>query len=185
MNEPDPETLEAQLAVQRRTLTHLLEQAASASAGQHPADIASAIDAARAEVERLKAMLRERGVVVADEANDAAPRAAGGDVVMGDQRTITTQGGDEAEGDIDRRQVAVEGGTIYGNIIGHYHVPPSPPSVTKSLRTGGSGSRRRCARATWTDDRRRTGAARLLLPTQGILFEHIREAQAPQHTEMC
>jgi hypothetical protein len=84
MNEPDPEMLEAQLATHRRTLAHLLEQAASSSACQFPASIASAIDATRAEVGRLKAALRERGVLVADEANDAAPRAAGGDVMMGE-----------------------------------------------------------------------------------------------------
>lgn len=119
MNEPDPETIEAQLAAHRRTLAGLLKQATFFSASQLVADIAHAIDATRAEIERLKAMLRKRGISVVDEANDAALRAAGGDVVIGDQYNVTTQGGDYAERDIDRRQgVFVEGGTIYGPVIG-------------------------------------------------------------------
>jgi hypothetical protein len=67
MSEPNPETIEAQLAAHRRTLADLLEQAASVSAGQRVAAIAHDIDAAHAEVERLKATLAS-AALVADEA---------------------------------------------------------------------------------------------------------------------
>ena len=54
--------------------------------------------------------------------NTAAPTntIAGRNVeVMGDKRTINTQGGDYAEGNIDKRQGAfISGGTIYGPVVG-------------------------------------------------------------------
>ncbi len=58
------------LATHRRTLAHLMKQAAHFSAGHLPAHIASGIDEARAEIVQIKAVLRENGVTVADHVND-------------------------------------------------------------------------------------------------------------------
>ncbi len=53
-----------------------------------------------------------------------------GDKVMGDKRTIDTSGGDYAEGNIDKRQGAfVNGGAVYGNIIGQQIVHQAEQSA--------------------------------------------------------
>src|SRR5688500_12308083 len=114
------------LAAHRRTLAHLLQQAAQYGGEVFaPPQTANGIAEARANIARIKAALRAGGVEVEDESNDQAPpqvepgqRGAGdivqgdkvggdkvgGDKVMGDKRTIDTDGGDYAEGDIDKRQ---------------------------------------------------------------------------------
>jgi hypothetical protein len=69
----DPDTITQQfalLATHRRTLTHLVAQAAQFSAGFVPAHIANGIALARAEIQRIKAVLREGGVEVEDGPND-------------------------------------------------------------------------------------------------------------------
>jgi NB-ARC domain len=142
----DQESINTQLALlrtHRRTLAHLLEQAAQFGGEVFaPPQTANGIVAARAEIRRIKAALRAGGVSVEDEPNDEAPpqvepvqsqrmggdvvsgdKVAGdkvaGDKVMGDKRTITTEGGNYAEGNIDKRQGAfVSGGTIQGPAIG-------------------------------------------------------------------
>lgn len=71
----DQETIARQLdllTTHRRTLAHLLQQAAQFSAGYVPAHIANGIAEARAEIRRIKAALREGGVQVEDDLNDDA-----------------------------------------------------------------------------------------------------------------
>lgn len=138
------------LATHRRTLTHLVAQAAQYGGEVFaPPENANGLAAARAEIARIKAALLERGIRVEDEPNDTASpqgvpaQRAGGDVVhgdkvggdkvMGDKRTIDTGGGDYAEGDIDKRQGAfVEGSTVHGDVIGQQvvqHAVPLAPAL--------------------------------------------------------
>jgi eukaryotic-like serine/threonine-protein kinase len=125
----DPEARSQQLtllATHRRTLAHLVAQAAQYGGEVFaPPSTANGIAEARANIGRIKAILRKNGVQVEDAPNDKAPpqvepiQRAGGDVGMGDKRTINT-GGDYAEGDIDKRQgeAFVEHSTVYRNVIG-------------------------------------------------------------------
>src|SRR4051794_41074555 len=121
----DSDTINLQttlLATHRRTLAHLLEQAAQyGGGGVTPTHTVNGIAEARANISRIKAFLRKNGVQVEDGPDDKASRRrkptqahragdvvagdkVGGDKVMGDKRTINTPGGDYAEGNIDRRQ---------------------------------------------------------------------------------
>ena len=62
------------LATHRRTLAHLLQQAAQyGGAVFAPPHTANGIAEARAEIQRLKLVLRDAGVVVPDEPNDQQP----------------------------------------------------------------------------------------------------------------
>src|SRR5205823_1136750 len=85
----DQEAIDNQLALlatHRRTLAHLLEQAAAYGGVRlAPSQTTAGIAAARAEIQRIKAALREGGVEVADAPNDEAPPA-----------TTATQGGQPA-----------------------------------------------------------------------------------------
>ncbi len=75
----DQEIINAQLdllAVHRRTLAHLLQQAAQYGGEVFaPPQTANGIAQARAEIERIKAALREGGVPVEDERNEKTPPA--------------------------------------------------------------------------------------------------------------
>src|SRR5262245_9648199 len=141
----DQETISAQqelLAAHRRTLAHLLQQAAQFGGEVFaPPQTANGIAETRTEIQRIKAALREGGVQVEDDPNDEAPPQAeptqpqpmghdivsgdkvggdkvGGDKVLGEKRTINTEGGDYTEGNTDNRQGAfVRGGTVRGSVI--------------------------------------------------------------------
>jgi len=141
LDEEEIDNQQRLLAAHRRTLIHVMEQAA-AYGGEvfAPPQTVSGIADARTNISRIKAYLRENGIAVEDELSDVAPPQVepvqrsggdvvmgdkvggdkvGGDKVMGDKRTIDTGGGDYAEGTIDKRQgVFVEGGTIYGPVVG-------------------------------------------------------------------
>src|SRR5215210_442692 len=73
----DPDTIAQQLtllATHRRTLAHLLQQAAQYGGEVFaPPQTANGIAEARAEIQRIKAILRESGFQVEDEPNDEAP----------------------------------------------------------------------------------------------------------------
>jgi GTPase SAR1 family protein len=112
------------LAAHRRTLAHLVQQAAQYGGDVFaPPQTANGIAEARAQVRRIKAALREGGLPVEDEPNDEGssqvqpvqPQRAGGD-----QTTINSDGGDVAGRDIDSRQgeTFVEGSAVIGDIIG-------------------------------------------------------------------
>jgi NB-ARC domain-containing protein len=158
----DQETINQQLillAAHRRTLAHLLRQAAQYGGEVFaPAQTATGIAEARAEIRKIKAILRKNGVRVDEEPGDKAPRRrkpaqaqqagdvisgdkvggdkVGSDKVMGDKRIINTEGGNYAEGNIDKRQgdVFVEG-NVYGNVIGVQNIF-NQPSPAPALRAG-------------------------------------------------
>src|SRR5215207_3264556 len=73
----DPEARSQQLtllATHRRTLAHLVAQAAQYGGEVFaPPQTANGIAEARAEIQRMKVALREGGVVVLDEPNDQRP----------------------------------------------------------------------------------------------------------------
>jgi uncharacterized protein YjbI with pentapeptide repeats len=74
----DPDTIDEQihlLTAHRRTLAHLLREAAQFSAGHLPAHIASGISETRANISRIKVYLRQNDVAVEDELNDEVPPA--------------------------------------------------------------------------------------------------------------
>src|SRR3982751_451351 len=63
------------LATHRRTLAHLLEQAAQYGGEVFaPPQTANGIAEARQQTRRIKAVLRKNGVQVEDDPNDKAPR---------------------------------------------------------------------------------------------------------------
>lgn len=123
------------LATHRRTLAHLVEQAAAyGGAVLAPPQTATGIEESRSEIARIKIVLREGGVQVEEEPNEEGspqtepvPRVGGdvvagdkvsGDKVMGDKRTVDTGGGDYAEGDIGKRQgIFIECSTLQGPVI--------------------------------------------------------------------
>jgi hypothetical protein len=138
----NPDIVNAQLellAAHRRTLAHLLTQAAQyGGVAFAPPQTANGIAEARAEIQRIKAVLRAGGVVVEEEPGDEAPPpiaivavphagdVVGGDTVLGDQtnidthggNSVTTDGGDYAGRNLDKRQGKVfVDGNLYGNII--------------------------------------------------------------------
>lgn len=134
----DQDTINQQfalLAAHRRTLAHLLEQAAAyGGTVLAPPQTAAGIEEARAEIGRIKMALCEGGVTVEHKPNDEAPPEAqpvqrtggdlvagdkvGGDKVVGNKRTIDTHGDDYAEGNIDKRQGNfISGGTVQGPVI--------------------------------------------------------------------
>jgi tetratricopeptide (TPR) repeat protein len=64
----------ALLATHRRTLAHLLQQAAQFGGEVFaPPYTANGIAAARAEIQRIKAILRQAGMMISDEPNDERP----------------------------------------------------------------------------------------------------------------
>jgi tetratricopeptide (TPR) repeat protein len=71
-DDDDTTSLQEQLATHRRTLAHPLTQRAYFDAGLVPSHVAHSIDEARSEIARLKAALRDAGVVVEDQAGDEA-----------------------------------------------------------------------------------------------------------------
>jgi hypothetical protein len=99
----DPEARSQQLtllATHRRTLAHLVAQAAQYGGEVFaPPQTANGIAEARAEIQRMKVALREGGGVVQDEPNDERPRQvepvkplrAGGDVMSGDKHIHIAQ----------------------------------------------------------------------------------------------
>jgi hypothetical protein len=160
----DPETITQQhelLQTYRKTLAHLLQQAAMYGGEEFaPPVTVNGIAEARRAIRRIKRVLHENGVPIADAPYDTAPRRrkplqsslgdgmrgdtiagdkVGGDKVMGDQQTITTSGGISVGGDAQVvQQVTASGGTI-GSIIGqqnnyNYHLPLSAPPALHQLR---------------------------------------------------
>lgn len=108
---PDPDAIAHQqqlLATHRRTLAHLLQQAAQYGGEVlAPPQTANGLAEARAAIDRVKQELRAQGVEVADDALDTAPPAPDAPPRAGsavEQYTIQTGGGDYAEGDIDQRR---------------------------------------------------------------------------------
>jgi hypothetical protein len=120
----DAETIDQQralLATHRRTLAHLLQQAARYGGEVFaPPQTANGIEEARAAIARIKAALREAGAVVEDEPGDVAAASeetrAGapptgvlgrvdvsgqvtGNVVGTNYGSVTYQGGDQVAGD--------------------------------------------------------------------------------------
>ena len=73
----DPDTITEQLtllAAHRRTLAHLVQQAAQYGGEVFaPPQTANGIAEARANIARIKAVLRAGGVAVEDEPSDQAP----------------------------------------------------------------------------------------------------------------
>lgn len=72
----DQETINKQLVLlvtHRRTLAHLLHQAAQFSLGHLPTHIANGITEARANIAHIKLYLHEHGVLTENEPNDEAP----------------------------------------------------------------------------------------------------------------
>jgi hypothetical protein len=118
------------LAVHRRTLAHLLRQTAQyGGAVFAPPQTANGIAEARAEIRRIKTILRGSEVIVEDEPNDEGPpqieplqQQQAGDspaTIHSAGRSYITTGGDHAGRDIDKRQGgAFVEGNAYGNIIG-------------------------------------------------------------------
>src|SRR5947208_11653512 len=102
----DPEFITQQLALlatHRRTLAHLLRQAAQYGGEVFaPPQTANGIAEARVEIRRIKAVLHGNDTQVNDEPNDDVPlqvepvplRRAGSDIVSGDK-----VGGDKVMGD--------------------------------------------------------------------------------------
>jgi len=138
----DDEAITQQLALltaHRRTLAHLLQQAAQFGGEVFaPPQTANGIAQARAEIQRMKAALRDGGVQVEDEPSDEAaalaesvsPRRPGGE-----QTTIST-GGDYAGRDIDKRQGGsfIEG-NVYGSVIDQQNIF-NQPALAPALRPG-------------------------------------------------
>jgi hypothetical protein len=120
------------LVVYRRTLAHLLTQAAQYGGEVHaPPQVVNGVFEARENIRSVKASLRTNHVPVEDHPDDeqsrqqtavgnAQPISRGttSTVITGDQINITG-GGDYARGDIDKRRgVFVSGGHIQGPLIG-------------------------------------------------------------------
>src|SRR5262249_7468972 len=107
---------------------HLLRQAAQYGGESFsPSATANGIAEARAQIQRIKAILRENQANVTDTFIDEPSEATnieattimGDRSIAGNQSSINIAGGDYAEGNIDKRQgVFIEGGTIYGPVVG-------------------------------------------------------------------
>jgi tetratricopeptide (TPR) repeat protein len=156
----DQETVTQRLAIlatHRRTLAHLLQQAAQYGGEVFaPPQTANGIVDARTEIGRIKEALREGGLAVEDELGDDAPpqnepaqphqlgddqfgarhlqgfiNEVSGSVSQnfGEQTNVNTGGGDYAEGNIDKRQaeIFVENSAISGDVIGHQTVVQATP----------------------------------------------------------
>jgi eukaryotic-like serine/threonine-protein kinase len=145
----DQDTITQQLALlaqYRRTLDHLLQQAA-AYGGEifTPPETANGIAVARAEIARIKAALRVGGAPMENEPNDEAPpqvepvqqqQVGGGQINaqgsqgsinqasgpisqnFGNQTTIDTKGGPAIVGNQIEQSNIIAGGTIEGDVIG-------------------------------------------------------------------
>src|SRR5687768_2803825 len=95
------------LAAYRRTLAHLLQQAAQYGGEVFaPPQTANGIAEARQQIRRIKAVLRKNGVQVEDDPNDKTPRRRKsvqspltGDVISGDKVAGDKIGGDKVMGD--------------------------------------------------------------------------------------
>jgi len=112
---------EALLTAHRRTLAHLIEQAAQFGGEPFaPSQTANGIAEARAEIQRIKAVLREDGVTVEKEPGDEAPllREPVSPLQAPHQRNINTGGGNYIEGNQSQQGVFVSGGAIHGDLIG-------------------------------------------------------------------
>jgi hypothetical protein len=121
------------LATYRRTLAHLIQQAAQHGGEAFaPVSISNGIHEARISIQHIKAALRAHGASVNDLAGDEPPEAqlpassmqAPPSAAMGQRidkhGDSTTGDGDDAEGNIDQRRGAfISGGTIYGPVVGH------------------------------------------------------------------
>jgi tetratricopeptide (TPR) repeat protein len=124
------------LATHRRTLAHLLQQAAQYGGEVFaPPQTANGIAEARQQIRRIKAILRKNGVQLDDVPNDKAPRRRKpaqlqqpGDVISGDK-----VGGDKIAGDkvsitnISPNQGAQ--GVFHGSVNIQLPPPPSPPTL--------------------------------------------------------
>src|SRR5690349_3430271 len=124
---------QALLATYHRTLAHLIQQAAQyGGETSAPVSISNGIHEARRSIQHIKAALRTSGVSVNDGPNDEPPEAqlplssapaslsTPTSQPVDTHSTISTGGGDYAEGNIDQRQGAfISGGTIYGPVVGY------------------------------------------------------------------
>jgi hypothetical protein len=72
-NKEDSDDLHALLQAHRRTLADLLTQQAMFSPAYVPPSISHGIRNARAEIQRTKRSLRDRGIAIGDHPNDEAP----------------------------------------------------------------------------------------------------------------
>lgn len=119
------------LATYRRTLVHLLQQAAQYGGEvSAPPSVSNGIHEARANIRHIKATLRGYGVPTTEHPDDepAASQSAASPAFrlpdatrqeVGAQGNVKTGGSDSPEGGIDKRQgVFVSGGTIYGPVVG-------------------------------------------------------------------
>jgi hypothetical protein len=132
----DPDTIAQQrslLAAQRRTLAHLVQQAAAHGGMTFaPPATANSITEARAAIQRIKALLRTHGVAVADEPNDdeppqlelVTPPRTGGDLIGGDR-----VGGDKVGGDklvIENKAPDQSAQGIFHGSVSITHNAPTP-----------------------------------------------------------
>jgi hypothetical protein len=118
----------ALLATYRRTLAHLLEQAAQhGGPASAPPQVGNGIHEAREQIRRIKAALRARDAPTADHPDDEPPPRSPTPPAdrppdaqpAATRRDVGAGGGDYAEGNIDKRQGAfVSGGTIHGPVVG-------------------------------------------------------------------
>jgi hypothetical protein len=144
------------LAIYRRTLAHLLQQAAQYGGETYaPPHISNGLHEAREHIRQIKAALRTRHVSAEDApeeepslpqlaAESSAPSHGAPAKTIGTLQNVATGGGDYAESSIDKRQGAfVSGGTVYGPVVGSnvgtitaaYDTPipgNAPPSTLES-----------------------------------------------------
>ena len=126
MTDDDTTSLQEQLVAHRRTLATLLRQVATHTAAYAPPAQISGIVEARREIARLKAALRNAGVVIEDQAGDEATaegearaqRAPGAAVSIGRDQ-INAQ---DSQGFINQAS-----GPITQNFGTHHHHQPRPP----------------------------------------------------------
>lgn len=119
------------LATHRRTLVHLLQQAAQYGGEvSAPPSVSNGIHEARANIRHIKATLHGYGVPITEHPDDE-PAASQSPASLafqppdatrqkvGIQDNVKTGGGDYPDGGIDKRQgVFISGGAIYGTVVG-------------------------------------------------------------------
>ena len=120
------------LATYRRTLAHLLQQAAQYGGVPFaPPQTANGIVEARAQIQQIKATLRAAGVIVEDKSNDDAEA----DLVQSsratsEQRTVNTGGGPAIIGSQLQQSPIISNSTIQGHVISaetiYYQAPATP-----------------------------------------------------------
>jgi hypothetical protein len=123
---------QALLATYRRTLAHLLQQAARYGGEiSAPPNVSNGIYEAREYMRQIKVALRARNVFVEDAPEDEPPLPPRTDEssvrvpisptkTIGTLRNVAIDRGDNREGSVDSRQgVLISGGTVYGPVVGN------------------------------------------------------------------